>query len=121
MTGSILVVEDDADIRDSMLELLADEGLSVTCAVNGLDALNKLRAAAELPKLILLDLMMPEMDGYTFRAEQLKDQRLAKIPVVLMSAGGELEAKAKQLDAQGVMKKPFRDLELIFSTLSKFF
>jgi CheY-like chemotaxis protein len=121
VSKAILVVEDDADIRDSMEELLGDEGYQVVSAVHGLDALTRLRAAAELPGLILLDLMMPEMDGYAFRAEQLKDPKLSGIPVVLMSAGGDLDNKAKQLSAQGVLKKPFRDLELIFSTIAKFF
>ncbi len=121
MSRSILIVEDDRDIRESIEELLRDEGYQVISTVHGLDALRKLRAMSELPRLILLDLMMPEMDGFTFRAEQLKDPKLAAIPVVLMSAGGELEAKAKQLSAQGVLKKPFRDLELIFSTIAKFF
>ncbi len=121
MSRSILIVEDDADIRASMEELLGDEGYQVASAVHGLDALVRLQSATELPKLILLDLMMPEMDGYAFRAELLKDPRLAGIPVVLMSAGGDLESKAKQLSAQGVLKKPFRDLELIFSTIAKFF
>jgi CheY-like chemotaxis protein len=121
VSKSIFVIEDDADIRDSMVEMLCDEGYQVGSAVNGRDALEKLRALSELPKVILLDLMMPEMDGYQFRAEQRRDEKLAAIPVVLMSAGGELDVKVKQLGAQGVLKKPFGDLEQILQTLAGFF
>jgi len=84
--GSILVVEDDHDIRVSMRALLEDEGFEVVTVTNGLAALSVLERSAELPRLILLDLMLPVMDGWHF-AERLRlNTRLAKIPIVIISA-----------------------------------
>jgi CheY-like chemotaxis protein len=117
----VFIVEDDADIRDSVSELLESEGYGVATAVNGREALEQLRGAAELPGVILLDLMMPDMDGFQFREQQLADDRLRDIPVVLMSAGGELAAKAKTLGAAAHLKKPFFDLDTILQTLAQFF
>lgn len=117
----VLIVEDDGDIRSSVSELLESEGYEVATAVNGREALALLRAGAELPGVILLDLMMPELDGYQFREEQLADEKLKHIPVVLMSAGGELGAKARALGAAGHLKKPFFDLDTILQTLAQFF
>ncbi len=117
----VLIVEDDADIRASVSELLETEGYEVVGAVNGREALAQLRASAELPGVILLDLMMPDMDGYQFREQQLADDRLKDIPVVLMSAGGELGTKARALGVAGHLKKPFFDLDTILQTLAQFF
>jgi CheY-like chemotaxis protein len=119
-TKRILIVEDAEDIRASLVELLRDEGYEVLTACNGEDALGLLGASPELPALILLDLMMPVMDGYAFRAAQLRDPKLARIPVVLMSAGGDMQAKVSELGAKGYMRKPFSDLETILAAVAQF-
>lgn len=82
----ILVIEDDHAIRQVLTQILGDDGCHVQCAVHGQDALEYLDQAAQLPQLILLDLMMPTMDGFTFRSHQRQHPRLRDIPVVLLSA-----------------------------------
>jgi len=99
----LLLVEDDAGIRTTLGELLTDEGLVVTTASNGRQALQELRNAAA-PDVIVLDLMMPVMDGWEFRVEQRGDPALAEIPLVAMSA--DLSAKARAIAADGYVRKP---------------
>lgn len=82
---TILIVEDDPLLSESMAELLTDAGYAVAAALNGADALTYLRTHAA-PQLILLDLMMPVVDGFAFRREQLRDKALARIPVIVLSA-----------------------------------
>jgi CheY-like chemotaxis protein len=83
----VLVVDDDEDIRDSLADALRECGYSVEVAVHGRDALTKLQDGVQ-PAIILLDLMMPVMDGWQFRTEQLQDPKLAGIPVIIISAAG---------------------------------
>ena len=91
----ILIIDDDADVRNTLGELLADEGYTVVTAVHGLDALAKLRRDGQpKPCVILLDLMMPVMTGAEFYAEQQRDPYLAPIPVVIISADGNVQQKA---------------------------
>ena len=103
----ILVVDDDASIRAAMRELLETEGYDVTEAANGLAALGKLRAGLR-PAVILLDLMMPVMDGWDLRTEQLRDPELAAIPVLIVTAAGfSLESVTAQFGATiGFVPKP---------------
>ena len=101
----VMVVEDDVAIRESLVELLEDEGYSVLSAPNGREALEVLRKN-ELPCLILLDLMMPVMDGWQFRREQASDPRLGSIPVVVITAAGEKPAASIQ--ANLVLHKPVK-------------
>ena len=89
MAAVILVIDDDDDFRASCVEALIAAGYSASSAASGPEALALLRAATVLPGLLILDLMMPEMDGYAFRQAQLRDTRLATIPVLIMTAGGE--------------------------------
>jgi signal transduction histidine kinase len=105
----LLLVEDDSSIRFALADMLTDEGFDVTPVVNGRDALNELRQAAP-PDVILLDLMMPVMDGWEFRVEQRADPLLASIPLLAMSA--DLSAKARAIAADGYIRKPidFPDL-----------
>lgn len=89
----IMVVEDDASIRDMLCEVLADAGHVVIASQHGREALQSLEALAgqgALPDLILLDLAMPVLDGWGFLAERGRDARLAAIPVILLSAGSML-------------------------------
>jgi two-component system, chemotaxis family, chemotaxis protein CheY len=104
----ILIVEDDADVRETLVEVLEDEGYRVTTAVDGLDALAYLRRTPELPRLILLDIMMPRMDGIAFRAEQVKEAGLANIPVAVVSADDQASSKASTLRANGFLRKPVK-------------
>ncbi|MGH7296122.1 MAG: response regulator [Polyangiaceae bacterium] len=110
----IVLVDDDPDIREGLAELLQDHGCGVITAANGMEALRALGGPArEEACLILLDLMMPVMDGRTFRQEQLRDDDLARIPVVLISAFAEVENEARALHAAGYLKKPFVLSEVI--------
>ncbi|WP_248362465.1 response regulator [Anaeromyxobacter oryzae] len=84
MRGRVLVVEDEPDIRESEAEVLESEGYEVSTAGDGVEALR--RAHEAIPKVILLDLMMPTMDGWQFREAQLRDPDLAPIPVIVVSA-----------------------------------
>ncbi len=100
--GTVLVVEDDALIREAVVELLECEGFEAVAAWNGADALRRLRRHEIAPALILLDLMMPVMNGWQFRAAQLADPELAAIPVVVMSA-----SDPEGVAADAVIEKPF--------------
>jgi CheY-like chemotaxis protein len=102
----ILIIEDSHDILDLLRQLFEYENYNVKCASNGLEALQILRTSSYLPFLIFLDLMMPVMDGYQFRTEQLADARLATIPVVLMTAGSNAQAKSISMGVQGFLQKP---------------
>jgi CheY-like chemotaxis protein len=101
----ILIVEDDHDIREALTQILEDEGYPVRGASNGREALD-VAAAGPPPSLILLDLMMPIMNGWQFRAEQMKDARLASVPVLVISADPNLQPKASALGVAGILKKP---------------
>jgi CheY-like chemotaxis protein len=101
----VLVVEDDPDIQQVLRFALEAAGYPVTAAGNGAEAIRHLQAAAP-PCLILLDLMMPVMDGWQFRAEQQRDPALAAIPVVVISADGRVPQKAASIGAAGYLKKP---------------
>jgi len=103
MSNFVLVVDDDQSIREALCELLEDEGRRARGAANGQEALEILRGA-DRPCVILLDIMMPVMDGPTFRAEQLKDPRLRGIPVAVITAGGK--SAAASVDAQALLLKP---------------
>lgn len=101
----ILLVEDDDATRECMVVLLGLQGYTVTEATNGREALDRLRHG-ERPRLILLDLMMPVMDGRQFRDEQRRDPDLADIPVVVVSADAAVDQKAAALEAAGHLQKP---------------
>src|SRR5262245_34540626 len=99
----VLVVDDDEMIQESIREVLHDEGYDVALAQNGVEALAKLRAGPR-PSVILLDLMMPVMDGWQFRSEQKKDGTLAAIPVIVITAAGS--AVRSSIEADEFMTKP---------------
>jgi len=99
----VLVVEDDRDLRESLADALRLEGYEVVCAEHGEAALPHLATGAR-PFVILLDLMMPVMDGWTFRQELLKDSELAKIPVVVMTAA--TASRVATVTADSVLFKP---------------
>ena len=113
MSCDILLIEDDEDIRDVVADILEQNGYRVERAGDGADALLKLRAAAQPPKVIFLDLLMPMMDGATFRAEQLRDPRLAAIPVVVMSALADGPTRSRSLHPAEYLGKPIHAHELV--------
>lgn len=114
----ILVVEDDGAIRQTVAELLEEEGYEVACAVNGADALAQLERSA-VPALILLDLTMPVMDGWTFRASQRRDPRLAAIPTVVLTASHAADPHAvDDLAPAAFLPKPF-DLDRLIDTVHR--
>lgn len=102
----VLVIDDDGDIRESLTDALVDEGHEVMCAADGAQALQWLRTTQLLPGLILLDMMMPVMDGAAFRAAQRADARLRDIPVVVLSAHAELRQPMLELGVQAHYRKP---------------
>jgi CheY-like chemotaxis protein len=118
-SGRVLVVEDDQEIRDILTQILGEEGYAVDCARDGLEALARLRSGLPLPAVILLDLMMPVMDGVEFCAQKDADASLAPIPVVVMSAARQLEAKLPTTAAQGYLKKPMT-LEAVLEAVERF-
>jgi CheY-like chemotaxis protein len=109
--GAILVVEDDPDVREAMALLLETEGYEVRTAAEGRDALDQLRSAPAA--LVLLDLMMPVMDGFEFRTQQMQDPEIAEIPVIVISCGDELQRKAAILRADACLRKPIRTSRLL--------
>jgi CheY-like chemotaxis protein len=108
--GPILVVDDDTDLREALGEVLAEGGWAPRLVENGRAALDLLHAGAR-PRLILLDLSMPEMTGWQFRAEQLRDEALRSIPVVVLTASRILDRAA--LAASEVLSKPVGIHELL--------
>jgi CheY-like chemotaxis protein len=118
MSKSILVVEDDTSIRELIVELLESEGYSVASAINGLEGIKHLEAKGN-PDLILIDLMMPVMDGYTFRNEQLKNDVWANIPTVVMSAEANAKEKMKNFNITAFLSKPV-ELDTILKTVAQF-
>jgi CheY-like chemotaxis protein len=102
----VMVIDDDQDFRLSVCELLVDEGFSVMTAKDGEAGLNHLVHQAELPDIILVDLMMPIKNGIEFRREQLQLDELRRIPVVFLTGQGYVEGESCIL-------KPFDEQELI--------
>jgi two-component system chemotaxis response regulator CheY len=109
---SILIVEDDVAIRDALTLILEDEGYAVVGAPNGLEALRHLKENGP-PDLIVLDLMMPIMDGWQFSKEQQQDPSLKDVPVVVLSANGNVGQKASLLGAVGFLQKPVEVPDLL--------
>jgi CheY-like chemotaxis protein len=110
----VLVVEDDEDAREAIIDLLQMKGYNAVPAGNGKEALDYLNRGPS-PDLILLDLWMPVMDGWQFRREQVKDSRLAKIPVVVITALSD----RTDIDANEIIIKPI-DVEQLFRTIGHY-
>ena len=100
---TVLIVEDDDEVRPMLEVILAVEGYQTMVAANGQEALDQL--AVRRPSLILLDIEMPVMDGYEFRAIQLQDRRLADVPVICLTAGDRTDAIERQTGAP-CLRKP---------------
>jgi CheY-like chemotaxis protein len=105
MAWQVLIVEDDEDVRESLADVLAARGYQTLTAENGNVALEMIRAEGVRPSLVLLDLMMPVMDGFQFLQTQAEDPWLAQVPVVLVTA----QRPARKLafsSVCGVVEKP---------------
>jgi CheY-like chemotaxis protein len=111
--SGVLVVDDNADIRELLVEILEGRGYSAVGAANGRIALEKLRDGGVKPCVILLDLMMPVMDGRSFRAAQRSDPALADIPVVVMSAYRDAAANVTDMTPAHVLEKPIDARQLL--------
>ena len=114
----VLVVDDDQDIREAISEALEDDGVSSTTASDGKAALECLRNGTK-PCVILLDMMMPVMDGWRFRELQRDDPALANIPVIVLTAHADAASTAERMGAAGYLKKPIRLGEL-YDAVSRF-
>ena len=117
MSTNILIIEDDEDSRETLADILEMEGYKVACVGNGDEALVYLRHASR-PDLILLDLMMPVMDGWAFRKEQKRHTELSEIPVVVLSGDGNVAQKAASVDAADYLMKPI-NLDRLFDAVNR--
>jgi CheY-like chemotaxis protein len=115
----VMIVEDDRDVRETIAEILADHSYDTLLASNGQEALSRLRTAAEKPSVILLDIMMPVMNGWEFRALQKTDAALSEIPVVVITAHADASRAAAEMDAAGFLRKPVK-LESLLASVSRF-
>jgi two-component system, chemotaxis family, chemotaxis protein CheY len=111
MSCRVLVVEDDADLREMMAQILTLEGFEAGTATDGADALTQLQAPGPHPHVILLDLMMPRMDGWAFVDRQAATPAIAAIPVVVVSAAPR--DRLRGIRAAAVLQKPLNFDELI--------
>jgi CheY-like chemotaxis protein len=116
---TILLIEDDRDICEIVQLVLAEEGYHTLTVPNGAEALRLLRAGEAKPFVIMLDLMLPVMDAWQFRSEQLRDAALEKIPVVIFSANPKVWRHADMLGAAAVIRKP-PNLNEILDVVSRF-
>jgi CheY-like chemotaxis protein len=110
----ILVIDDDEGVREAMVSILEVMGYRVASATNGKEALDYLRDAAA-PDLIISDLAMPVMDGRQFRREQVKEPRLAKIPVIVVSALSD----QTDIDANEIFIKPV-EVEILLAAVNRY-
>ena len=110
MSCRVLVVEDDADLREMMAQILTLEGFEIDTAIDGVDALARLAAGGH-PNVILLDMMMPRMDGWAFVDRQAQTPAIAGIPVVVVSAAPR--ERLRGVRAAAILQKPLNFDELI--------
>ena len=104
--SSILVVDDDLDIRELLTELLRERGFAVESAANGQEALDRLEAGGAKPNLILLDLMMPVMSGWELAQILRRDPEYSGIPVVVFSADRDALRDTEALGVRECLQKP---------------
>jgi CheY-like chemotaxis protein len=108
-TGVVMVVDDDEDLRETVCELLEGDGYRTICSSDGASALSRLQEQSEKPAVILLDLMMPGMNGWEFREQQLRQPEIAHIPVVVMTASRDPSG----IDANEIVFKPVKLVRLL--------
>jgi CheY-like chemotaxis protein len=113
---TVFIIEDDLDTREMLARFLELEGFQVESAENGKLALERLDRGARA-SVILLDLMMPVMDGWQFRQQQMQNERLRDIPVIVVSAAGR--ERIERIDANAYLAKPV-DLEELLGCVTQF-
>jgi len=116
VSATVLIVEDDNDTREMLGRFLELEGYTVETAENGKRALERLGSGVGAC-VILLDLMMPVMDGWQFRQEQIRDASLADIPVIVVSAAGR--ERLEKIQADAYLSKPV-DLDELLGCVTQF-
>ena len=114
----VLIVDDDLDIRELLAEALEEQGFDVVTAANGLEAITLVRNMTTPPSIILLDLMMPVLDGYGFLEQRAKEAMLAAIPVAVISAGHGLDP-SRLSEAARIIPKPI-DVGMLVSVINDF-
>jgi DNA-binding response OmpR family regulator len=114
----VLIVEDDEDIRADLAAILRIKGFDVSDVANGREAL-ELMVDRGVPCVILLDLMMPVMNGWELRAALKADVRFSTVPVIVMTGAGRLEDTIASLDAVAVLAKPF-ELQRLIELVARF-
>ena len=112
MRRTILVVEDDSDLRDAILDVLESAGFDVFTAGDGREAFQILGNLHE-PALVLLDLKMPVMDGFEFRRQLLETPGVSEVPMVVLSGDPDSQREARTLASHGSLDKPFREEDLL--------
>jgi CheY-like chemotaxis protein len=113
--GTILVVDDDRGAMEALSDILEYEGYHVQRAQNGLQALEHLQQTRPCPRLIILDLLMPVMDGWEFRMRQKEDPELAEVPVLVVTAIGATAG----IDAVDVLHKPV-DIDALLRAVARY-
>ncbi len=113
--GRVLVVDDEPAVRDALCEILESEGYDASAAPNGEDALTMLRSTAPLPDVIILDMLMPGINGFRFRRMQKKDPAISSIPVVAATAMGRVSG----IDADVILHKPL-DIDVLLRVVDHF-
>jgi CheY-like chemotaxis protein len=114
--STVFIIEDDVDTRDMLARFLELEGYNVELAANGRQALDRFSGGASAC-VIVLDLMMPIMDGWEFRRRQIEDARLKKIPTIVVSAAGR--DRLAQISADAYLSKPV-DMDELLKRVSQF-
>jgi CheY-like chemotaxis protein len=114
----LMIVDDDDDLRDVLSDIMTAQGYEVAAFADARAALAALKGGVT-PFLILLDLMMPGMSGWEFRAAQLETPTLAPIPVVVVTAAGNVSDGARTLSSVEVLHKPFA-LEILLPTVARY-
>jgi two-component system response regulator MprA len=118
MAHWVLLVEDDEDVREGLRAVLKSQGFDVECASDGVEALRILWRGFT-PSLILLDVMLPRVDGYVFRNLQRANARWADIPVIVVSALSDLPDRVEMLRPHAWFRKPF-DVDALTAAIARY-
>lgn len=118
MNADILLIDDEPDLRECISELLESEGYKVNQAENGKVALEKLKSG-QIPRIIVLDYMMPVMDGKTFCENAAKDQQLSSIPIILLTAANVPTETTAEMAVSVKLEKPI-DIEKFLNAVRSY-